>query len=336
MLTLLGAIVACSKDSVQNPEKEIIVELPKDTTKVESALMLGVNGHPLNQEAYLALTPAKQIELIANLGMKIYRIDVTVDPSTGYMKMHDNFLELYRLADSAGIILLPMLPIDDLTFEETEQEARESGYRRGINFATTYKDYFDYYNVGNELDIDCILPDSVGTSEEHYDAKKFAVIAANLRGIIEGIRAVDNAAKTMVNTTWLHYGYLFMLENYGVEFDIIAYHWYDDMEETAAKHYDIPDITKLLTEMFTKQIWFTEFNIRNADGKESDLKQRDFLNTFIQKCRNNPGVAAAVIYELLDQPVFNNIESHYGLYRWSMLGNSVEPKLWALEHAILR
>ncbi|MEH6307484.1 glycosyl hydrolase [Olivibacter sp. CPCC 100613] len=337
-VALLLAIVACVKDPFPGggdselepvPPTDTTTTPPPDTTIIND-FFFGVNGHPLNQEAYATLSAPEQMLLLKSLGMNIYRVDFTVT-SQGKIIPKQRFETLREAATASNITILPMLPDAKLDYNSSEDVAYRQGYDRGYGFAQENGNYFTFYNIGNELDNDCILPNKSGKIVEHYDQKKFKIIAAHLKGMDEGIKAVDKDAKTMINASWMHYKYLQMLEQYGINYDIVAYHWYSDMESAAVSAYQINDITEFLTKQFDKPIWLTEINIRNKNGKISEESQRDFLNTVIAKCQKNPGVQAVIIYELFNQPVFNSIESYYGLFDWEQPYKKYKAKLWASE-----
>ncbi|MDX3912820.1 MULTISPECIES: glycosyl hydrolase [Olivibacter] len=332
------AAFACGKDPFPGggesnlepvPPPDTLVT-PRPDTSTTKKFFFGVNGHPLNQEAYATLSSGEQMSLLKSLGMNIYRVDFTVT-SQGKIIPKQRFEKLRLAADSADITILPMLPDAKLDYNGTEEIAYQQGYDRGYGFAQENGNYFTYYNIGNELDNDCILPKKSGKVAEHYDSKKFKIIAAHLKGMDEGIKAVDPTAQTMVNASWMHYKYLQMLEQYGINYDIVAYHWYGEMETMASSTYNINDITQFLSTQFSKPIWLTEINIRNRTGEVSDQVQRDLLNTIIGKCKENPRVHAVIIYELFNEPVFNSIESYYGLYDWEQPYKKYKPKLWAAE-----
>ena len=332
------AALACGKDPFPGGgESDLEPVPPPDTlvtpgpdTSTTKKFFFGVNGHPLNQEAYATLSFGEQMSLLKSLGMNIYRVDFTVT-SQGKIIPKQRFEKLRLAADSADITILPMLPDAKLDYNGTEEIAYQQGYNRGYGFAQENGSHFIYYNIGNELDNDCILPNKSGKIAEHYDPKKFKIIAAHLKGMDEGIKAIDKDAKTMINASWMHYKYLQMLEQYGINYDIVAYHWYSDMEAAAASAYQINDITEFLTKQFNKPIWLTEINIRNKSGAVPDEKQRDFLNTVISKCEANANIQAVIIYELFNQPVFNSSESYYGLFDWEQPYKKYKPKLWAAE-----
>lgn len=331
---LIGILAfSCSKESLKKelPARSL-VKATKTINLVRNDFMLGVNGHPINQTAYGSTPAYKQIGLLKKLGMSVYRIDVPFSASTGQITPLSFYTKIKSSADSAGITLLPMVPTATLDFAGTETAAYQSGYNRAFNFASLYKNDFTYYNLGNELDNACIIS-GTGRNVSDYDSVKFKIIAAHLKGMDEGVKAADPTAQTMVVAGWLHYKYLQMLEGYGVNFNIVAYHWYDNMETLAAgSPYFIPDITEYLADKFTKPIWFTETGSKNPGGTKPDSVQRNFLNSFLTKCQNNPQVKAAIIYELLDEPYFSGTEAHYGLYRWITPYSAFAPKLWAQEN----
>lgn len=333
---MLVTSIACSKlplpgdDDLEVPS-DSSATAPTDTIPpVETSFYFGVNGHPVNQAAYMKISPSEQVKLIKSLGMNIYRVDLTTDKQ-GVIKMHDRYVALKKAADSAKLTLLPMVSSGHIDYDMAEEESYQVGYERGAAFASNYQYDFVYYNLANELDNKCILPKKSGMSVSDYDPVKFKIIAARLKGMDDGVKSVDKDAKTMVDACWMHYQYLLMLEEYGVNFDIVAYHWYDDMEKLALKTYNITNISQFLSEKFTKPIWFTEVNIRNYKGTTVDEIQKDFLNNFITKCKNNPQVKALIIYELFNQPVFKSSESYYGLFDWVKPHSEYIPKLWAKE-----
>lgn len=338
-LAIVGTLAfctSCAKKSLEESLPPPVTTMNAHVSSLLGDLNLGVNGHPINQTAYGSRPAYEQIGLLKKLSMSIYRVDMPFSPSTGQISPEIFYTRIKSSADSAGITILPMVPAATLDYTGTEATAYQSGYTRAYNFANRYKNDFTYYNLGNELDNSCIKSSNhSGQNVSDYDSVKFKIIAAHLKGMDDGVKAADSDAQTMIVAGWLHYRYLLMLENYGVNFDIVAYHWYDNMESLAAgSPYFIPDITQKLSSLFTKPIWFTETGMVNTNGTKPDSIQRNFLNSFLAKCRNNPQVKAAIIYELFDQPIFNSVESHYGLYRWVTPYTVYEPKLWAQENEL--
>jgi hypothetical protein len=286
-----------------------------------SALQLGIVGHPLGGEAYVNVPANTQIKLIKNMGMDWYRVGVLVT-SDGSATVPHMLDPLLTAAAAGKVNLLPMLYLRTMDFGDSEAASYQKGKTLGANFAAKYGKYFTYYNLGNDLELDLLLKGKAGRSQNDYDRKKFNVTAAYLKGMDEGIKSKDSDAKTMIGAGWLHYGFLRMCEWYGVKYDVVAYQWYSDMEGAAPKSpNNVPDITLKLSSLFPKKpIWFTEFNYRYKATNtvaQNETAQKDFITSFITKCKNNPQVKVAIMYELFDEPVKSLQESSYGLLKWS-------------------
>jgi hypothetical protein len=285
-----------------------------------SGLAVGINGHPFGDPAYLAVPAAKQVDILNSMGMKWYRVNVlTRSDGTISSQSPNLFDQLQNAAERGNIGILPILYLRTFDFSDTEAEAYKKGRELGGNFAAKYGRFFTYYDLGNDLELKLLLPNQTGRSQFHYDRDKFNVTAAYLKGMDEGIKANDADAKTIIDAGWLHYGFLRMCDWYGVKFDVVGYHWYSDMEGPAANSTNnIPDITQKLSQLFPdKPIWFTEFNYRYKAGKGTNEEdQNTFVTNFLAKCRNNPQVKVAIIYQLFDEPYKGYQESNYGILKW--------------------
>ncbi len=292
------------------------VSLPAEVSSTNGSLMLGVNGHSLGQASYKSLTPATQVSMLKKMGMTGYRQDIDFN-SDGTISNLTLFKQLYSATSAAGITILPMVYTKTLDYSSTETAMYAAGKTLGQNVASKNSQYFKYYELGNELDNKVILSGN-GDQTSEYNSAKFKIVAAYLKGMNDGIKAVQPEAKTMIDASWLHYAYLQMMVSYGVNFDIIAYHWYSEMEGIAAnKSINIPDITVKLSTLFNKPIWFTEVGERYKAVSNINQLQSDFLTEFVAKCRKNPRVQALLLYELLNEPEKNStLESNYGLVKW--------------------
>jgi len=329
---------SCAKDDLNfTPQLSSSTEtfMAASTAKISllsgSNLELGINGHPLGDEPYLATSSAKQIGLLNNMNMTWYRIDVLSQPD-GTVTVPHLLTPLLQAAKAGKVNVLPMLNPRTMDLSDSETEAYAKGKTLGAKFAAAYAGSFDYYDLGNDLDLKVLLPNQTGQSQDHYDRKKFNSMAAYLKGVDIGIKSKDPGAKTMISAGWLHYGFLRMCEWYGIKFDIVAYHWYSDMENAAPKSpNNIPDITKKLSSLFpNKPIWFTEFNYRYKTGSTTnETDQRTFITNFITKCKNNPQVKVALIYELFDEPSKHADEVSYGITKWVTKYTTWKNKLTA-------
>ena len=352
---VLLALSSCKKDDVTEPSvndsvtanipatsqltKSLMATKSVQSLLVGSPLEIGIVGHPFGSEPYLNVAVTTQIKLIKAMGMSWYRIGAMVT-STGDVTVPRLFDPLLAAAAEGKVNLLPMVYPRTMNFNDSEAKSYEKGRTLGGNFAAKYGKYFSYYNLGNDMELDLLLPHTTGQSQSNYNRAKFNVLAAYLKGMDDGIKANDPGAKTMIGAGWLHYGFLRMLEWYGVKYDVVAYQWYSDMEVAAPKSpSNIPDITLKLSSLFpNKPIWFTEFNYRYKASKsvdENETAQRDFVVNFLTKCKNNPQVKVAIMYELFDEPVKSLQESSYGVIKWTtpfsiwknkMLGDALHIK----------
>ncbi|MBE9583767.1 hypothetical protein IM792_04845 [Mucilaginibacter sp. JRF] len=314
---------SCSKQNDVVPAEAVASNQSQTTLKTAAAstLQTGINGHPFGDAPYLATPATQQVQLIKGMGMNWYRINV-ITTSDGTISASSSSLwtSLRDAAKNGSLNLLPMLHTRTLDEDDTPDSSYEKGRTLGANFAGKYGAYFDYYDLGNDLELDLLLAGKTGREASHYDVAKSQSVAAYLKGMDEGIKEKDPGAKTMIDAGWLHWGFLTFCANYGVNFDAIGYHWYSDMEG-AAKSYSISDITVTLANTFpTKEIWFTEYGFRYKSTNSlsvNETNQNTFINNFVTKCRNNPRVKVAMTYELFDEPYKSYQESNYGLYKWT-------------------
>jgi hypothetical protein len=324
---------ACSKqDLIEETQLTVGPSATMSTSgKSPSTFFYGVNGHPLGTKPYTSVPAKTQINLLKAMGMNIYRIDVQSQLDNGYITVPHLYKPLKEPADAAGVTLLPMLYPRDFDINLSERQSYERGRVLGDRFARRYGNDFTYYNIGNEMELRCLLSGSLsGAPVSHYDQKKFKVAAAYLKGMNDGIKSKDPNAKTIINANWMHYQYLLMLERHGVKFDIVGYHWYDEMESLALKNHNISDITQFLSSKFNKPIWFLEVGVRNKTGTRSEAEQKAFLDSFIAKCRNNPQVRAAIIYQLFDEPQKGTgLEANYGIFKWAKQYTEYRAKSFA-------
>lgn len=323
-------ISACKKDNEQlqlpleklanrglHTKKLMSLEPDDNLLNAGSILKLGINGH-LGDAPYLNVPCAIQIEMLKERGFSYYRINVqTKDDGTASSSMRLKSLQI--AADAANIKLLPMLYLRKLDYNKSEEYNYDCGKQIGSRFAALYGKYFEFYNLGNDEELPIIYKNKTGIKPEHYDPVKFKATAAFLKGMDEGIKENDMNAKTMIGAGWLHFGFLQMCEDYGIKFDRIAYNWYSDMENAAARApYFITDITQTLTNLFPdKPIWFAEYNYRyKATSNTNEIDQDEFVKRFTAKCSANPNVKVAIIYQLFDEPYKSTHEATYGIIKW--------------------
>lgn len=276
----------------------------------------GVNGHPLTQEAYFGNID-RQIALIRGMGMSYYRCDMSHD---GRGVIRDSvklryFYELVRQAGASGISIIPLLfppPPTVLYALPDTVAAYEQGFTLGRGFAEQYGRYFHLYELGNENDNDLITPGTDGAERYQYDTVKLNLLAAWLNGMSDGLRKLVPDARIIVsNGGWKHYAYYRLLEEKGVKFDIIGYHWYDGGRA------DLRGVLSVLKTQFAgKTVWFTEVNRRGGNAGSADRAQKRKVNLYLRMMRKaGKNIKGAFIYELFDQPGLEGAnERQYGIF----------------------
>lgn len=229
--------------------------------------------------------------------------------------------------------------------------APDQAYREGLIYGQTfgrrYKSYFDYYEVGNEEDNQAILGAHVhGNDPGHFETPKAKVIVPYIKGVCQGLRQQDKTAKLIINIVWVHYGFLQRLQDAGVSFDRIGYHWYSDMGTVDKANAGFGNVIDTLYKRFRKPVWVTELNVRGGTSLKTDAGKEGWLRRHLSLLRKNKRVEAVFIYELLDEPAFaeararasfNVSESAYGLGAWQKKYSGVREKpLFSQYRAFIR
>jgi hypothetical protein len=357
-VVIISSIIACKKEVDVSPEINSPVEAvespPIDTSGPDAELVeleatnssaltpslilptsnfaLGVNGHPFNSPAYTSQSPSKQISLVKTFHLKYYRFDIPLH-SDGSVQSPNLFGQLVNSAKQNGIQLVPTISASGIKFTQSTSQNYNAGKSKGRNFAMRYAGNFTYYGLGNEIDNTVILKNRSGQQTSDYDGKKMTIVAAYLRGMNDGIKQADPGAKTMIDESFLHYAFLQILQRQGVNFDIVACHWYADMEALAGKSpYNVPDIAAKLSSLFSsKEIWFSEVNKRYKNVTSTwHTQQIQFFQNFIIKCKRQSRVKAILIYELFDEPTRNGLEEQsFGIIKWLRPYSSMQYKPFA-------
>ena len=329
----LLATLACKKE---NPvQVETGATLKATTTTISDPvpvipLMRGVKGYPFTYSAYRKVPVSKQFDLMGKMGIKIYSVDLSIDAAGNTNET--TLSEIDAASKLKGVKLLPVIPLKTLNYLNDTLTAYTAGKTLGNNIATKYGSVFEYYQLGNLQENGIILAGKHGNSTADYNSEKFKVLAAYIKGMNAGIKAIDTDAKTMVNATWLHFAYLQLLENAGVDFDIIGYDWFSNMDDNARRNFNIPDISLKLSSLFSKPIWFTKMNIWQGTAYKTEAEQHSWLTGFILKCKNNPSVGAVIVNELLDQPEQSVVtEKAYGIVQVDVTYTNIVNKSFANE-----
>ena len=190
-------------------------------------------------------------------------------------------------------------------------------YAAAYSFAISggHNQSFKYYEAGNELDNWVGGNGGDGSTRAQYNAARYLQARGFVRGLIDGLHAANPGAKVVVaDAGWCHYGFLDMLWQDGVQWDITGVHWYSDQgniehagcnkTNVAAKH-----------AAFGLPVWITEYNAKIADS--DPVLQAAWISGFITQIKSvatTYNIQAAFVYELLDESNLTGPNSHYGVF----------------------
>lgn len=265
-------------------------------------LQWGVNGHPLN--AYPGISYEKQIELVANLGAKSYRVDVSD------RKQAEAFDTLLAVAKKHGIEILPVLtPAIDLA-----AVSAEDAYRAAYDFAQFYVYRFKAdirtWELGNELESFALLKPcemrddgsqypcewglAGGVGPLEYFGPRWRKVSAVLKGMSDATVAVDPTVRKAMGTAgWGHVGAFERMKQDGIAWDISVWHAYGKDMQWGLERVSV----------FGKPIWVTEFNHPNGSQKGTVAQARGLAELIaeLRALRAKFRIEAAHIYELIDE-----------------------------------
>jgi Domain of unknown function (DUF4214)/Glycosyl hydrolase catalytic core len=280
----------------------------------------GVNGHPIT--AYPGIGIDRQLDLVADLGMTSYRVNV---PDDGSM---DIIAELVAEGKARGIEILPILTPGDIDLKRhTAEQLYEIAHDFAATLAARFKDDIRVWELGNEMENHAIIqPCEIrddgtpypcewgpagGTDPLDYYGPRWEKVSAVLSGLSDGIDSVDPTLRKAIGTAgWGHTGAFERMLQDGIDWDISVWHMYGQDPEWAFK--------ELVA--YGKPIWVTEFN--NPYGSQpGEQQQVEGLRLSMERLRElqEPyAVEAAHIYELLDEDYWApSFEAFMGLVRLS-------------------
>ncbi|MDD5139811.1 MAG: Ig-like domain-containing protein [Verrucomicrobiales bacterium] len=252
----------------------------------------GFAGHPWGP---YATNVVPTLDLVQQAGAGLYRVDL----GTKYYDLTDRLLPAAQSRDIKLIAILFGTPGD-----------YTASYNEGFAFAKKYAGKIRYYQVSNERDVwtgKATIAD--GQLPTEFDDVKYAQAKTEIKGLIDGIKAGDPNAKTIVNFTWLHYGFIQRLVDDGINFDILGIDWYWG-DVINVKGMNLPEYLKT---QFHKPLWVTEGNRWEGSTGGNETTQADYISKTLKGMHANPNISAYIIYELLDEPAAVGFEQNMGL-----------------------
>jgi hypothetical protein len=288
------------------------------TAAVAGEMEWGVNGHPIT--AYPGIAIGQQLDLVEELGMTSYRVNV---PDTGSM---DVLAELVAEGKARGVEILPVLTPGDADLDnDTVEELYAKAHSFAVALGSRFKDDIRVWELGNEMENyaiiqPCELRDdgttypcewgpAGGTSALDYYGPRWEKVSAVLKGLSDGIMSVDPTLRKAMGTAgWGHTGAFERMHRDGIDWDISVWHMYGQDPEWA--------LEKLVA--YEKPIWITEFNnpYGSQQGEQQQVDGLRFAMGRLRELQEPYSVEAAHIYELLDEDYWApSFEAEMGLVR---------------------
>lgn len=280
----------------------------------------GINGHNFYYKSYPLRSFEQQIDLAAELGVQIYRINLNPKTPSDYEYL-DSVVDLCSRYDMQVLLVM-----DDNTASPDILRTRYKTIATRYNGKNGHGT-ISYIQVFNEVDVWCMtakdFPDKPkyegnGTAAEHYSQQALSQMLTNFKAAIEGLKAGNPNCKAVINISYTH-TYLFdYLKQNGVTWDITGLDWYANMRDG-----DYDWILNRLQTRYQQDIFICETNIWPFNPqKELDYENDTvFLPNAMRHVYNNfPRVKAMIFYELLDEPSFEmnssyNGEAHFGFVK---------------------
>lgn len=277
----------------------------------------GLNGHPL--ASYPGVSIDRQLDYLADLGARSYRVDISG------LDQADGLAEIIEKAKPRGIEVLPVvtpgIDYDKTPPAEVYDKARALTEALGKRFKNDVR----VWELGNELEnyaiirpcemrmdgtkYPCEWGPAEGSGPLHYYGPRWEKVSAALKGMSDGMIAVDPTIRKAMGTAgWGHTGAFELMQRDGIQWDISVWHLYGDDPEWAFK----------VLKDYGHPIWVTEFNNRKG-SQGGDDQQSDGLKAMMERLEELSDaydVEAGQIYELLDQSYLApDSEAYYGLVR---------------------
>lgn len=302
---LLAACATGAGHPVRSPVRPVASLAPPVRTV---PFVWGVNGHPARASEAYGWSEGddrlqRQMRLVGELGFSHYRVDVGVgmDGAEG-----GRLAAVAAAADRAGITVLPVLTFGPETVPAAPAEAYRAGRAIAEGFVRNHGARFPVVEIGNELDIAAMIRGQpVGHHDDHYRAADVDRFAALLRGAVEGLRAGAPAVRSIVNFAGSHTGFVRMLLERGVAFDIVGWHLYVDEAGYGDDPPNRADYRATLARLDTldREVWITEVNRYRGSGPGTSraAAQAAVLDRLADKMYARPLIGAFLVYQLLDE-----------------------------------
>jgi hypothetical protein len=271
----------------------------------------GVCGHAPSEDStsYPQATLADQLALVQSLGATDYRVDWYVPKTTDAGAVDWTWYDdVVSTTLGMGMELLPVLTLTGRADGSIDPD--DDWPDRVAMLTARYKGRIPYYQVQNERDTDAIKgPQVDGISTTDYTDAAFDPVLATMTAVQNGVRAGDAHARTVVNITWKHTGFLQRLNDAGFGHDVNGLDWYYGAD-------DMLSVLSTMDAMPQAEILITELDVDGGTASASEADQASYISSTVDVLRTSAPakVHGVYVYELLDQPDRDSDgQRHYGL-----------------------
>lgn len=304
------------------------VDLNKKTIVVYTSNSGGVfnrkqGASTYSYPAYPAQHLEQQIRLAAELGVKMYRLNYTPETAESFCYLD----RVVALCEQFGLRLF--LVIFDRSFHGCDYPERI--YESTKRIAARYKGRIAMYQISNEQDIATLdlvhYKDPIGDLPEQYDMEKYTDTRECFKAMIRGVKEGDPDAKTVINISWRHTGFLDMLSADGMEWDVNGLDWYYDLADHGGNN--LVATLDHLCSLPQPEVIVAEANAWEGDYRFTEQEQMEYNQKAMEFYYRYPNkkLTGFILYELLDEPDKECGEAHFGLVLNDRLGNIGRPKL---------
>jgi hypothetical protein len=281
-------------------------------------ILWGVNGHPFT--AYPGIGIERQLDYLKDLGLRSYRVNI---PDAGKAS---ELAALVKAGKDRGIHILPVITPGNIDLEkENAKDLYDKAHMLAVTLGSRFKNDIRVWELGNEMEnfaiikaceqrdngiqYPCEWGPAGGTSALDYYGPRWAKVSAVLKGLSDGMTAVDPEIRKAIGTAgWGHTGAFERMQQDGIKWDISVWHMYGGDPE--------PAFEKLAR--YGRPIWVTEFNNPYGSQRGEQLQAEGLKEamTRLQELQDTYRVEAAHIYELLDETYWApDFEAFMGLVR---------------------
>ncbi|MCL2551671.1 MAG: hypothetical protein FWE15_01435 [Actinomycetia bacterium] len=267
----------------------------------------GVCGHPpmIDDTSYPAGGIDDQIALAAELGVSYYRVDFLL-PTAGSASTDWSWYDAaVSAAHAHGVGLIAILTVPD-----SVANADNGWLQDQVSMLVTrYAGQIPLYQIQNEMDGVCINSAGVdGSSINDYNPDVYGPVRDRMAALGAGVRASDSQAGRLVNITWKHTGFLQLLNNDGLEYEVNGLDWYWGTD-------DMLGVLEVINRFPQNEILLTELDIAGGTSSATEQEQADYIGTALQALTASAPdkVHGVCVYELFDQPAWADSQAHYGL-----------------------